>query len=226
MRCFKTMILLAVIMTFLLPFTSNASSNYIADKYRSDAQKWDQRLHAAEKALLDMPKEEWDEGTLTAYLNCACYSVYCALVSYMMTNDEAPADATMAASYGLSAWPKNPCNNWEPIRVLSATEPFSAGDLVYQIAPPSHYSLVFNPGSGYSTAPQSFEIGIFGPSIDHHQGFTDGTRDGNTWATLPRGLVMNTGAWTEQAEVTLKKMEERLAKQKETEGNPVSGEGE
>jgi hypothetical protein len=91
---------------------------------------------ARAKQLRTKDSAQWTQQETDAYLGYALWSVYSAYEIYKEVMGFMPEDPQWLIGAGyLKAWPQNPYNNWQPMRLLKPGEPFSPGDLVLQTDP-------------------------------------------------------------------------------------------
>jgi hypothetical protein len=107
----------------------------------------------------------------------------------------------------LPYWPGNPFNNWEPMKVLQASDGFSAGDLCMIVCPPDAYADM-----GAGPAPTSYQVFIYGPdesAANLGKIYMAGTN--GDWCTAPSGALYGTGFYcmsTKEYEEQQRKLEE------------------
>ncbi len=107
----------------------------------------------------------------------------------------------------LPYWPGNPLNDWEPMRVLQASDGFSAGDLCLMVCPPEAYGDM---GAGPEAA--SYELFVYGPDesvVTFGTIYMAGTN--GTWCTAPSGAMYGIGFYcmsVKEHEEQNKKIEE------------------
>ena len=160
------------------------------------------------KAVLEgMDPVEWGEAELADYQVNMGITVYNAIVVYCMENDGLTNNLEDIVGSYLTQWPLNPQNNWEPVRVLSLGDGFSAGDIVYQECPASYCSLVNRIKNGTLTA-QSFELSVYGPKIDHGQE-SNLSLANEDWGVIPEGAIISIGMYTEAAIDVIARIRER-----------------
>jgi hypothetical protein len=172
-----------------------------------------QKLGDLEAEMKAQTSDQWSEVDVQDYLAEALSTVYfstwaCRFGDSVLPNS--PKD--LEGGQYCPKWPLNPFNNWEAMKVLAATDPFSPGDLTYQICPPDFYSFMDD-----TLKPLSYELGIYAPSIEFSRMGNAKPLELNTWATTPDGTMYMTGSFTETAEMTAKKLERRIAKKKAAE---------
>ncbi|MCC7477893.1 hypothetical protein IT575_05485 [bacterium] len=193
-----------------------AKPSPIVKHFTDQAQKHVERMLVAEDNLKAREASEWEEGEVAAYLVSANWAVYSALTAYVLDRAELPARAEDVVSAGyLSVWPENPAADWRPCAVVDATAPFSAGDLVLQVCPPSAYSFKIGVDTDIEVA-NSFELSIYGMM----QGASDAqrleAREGNkNWAAIPSDSVSMIGFYAEPASSTREKRAKRARAQEQ-----------
>ena len=166
-----------------------------------------------QRVLESKPAAQWEDTEIEHYLWSALWYVLYANHVYDLEIGETAPDLHSLVDLGyMRFWPGNPLNDWEPIEVLAVHDEFSPGALVYQICPVDFYSGLEDP------RPQSYELGIYGPTPEFGSRFDAETLELNTWAVLPSGILYNAGAHTESTRTTIAKIEKRLEMLKELEG--------
>jgi hypothetical protein len=193
-----------IILVLFMVSPAFARHQQYSDQYRGYAQDCEIRLQEMETTMRSQGPETWKEATLASYSVVMGSAVYYSLMSYLFANDDLPSNLESVVGYGISSWPKNPLNNWEPVKVTPGG--FSAGDIVFEMAPSSYYSLLGSIND-LDLGPLSFELGVYGPSENHIQGCSGKILKENEWAMLPSGLVLILGSYTETAEETMKKIQ-------------------
>lgn len=127
------------------------------------------------------------------YLDHALSTVYWSKAAVNMSDRVRTIELTNAdlsklrTSGSVSGWPRNPFNGWRPMRVLTPDDPFSAGDLVFQLCPASASSNWQN-----TELPLSFALSIYGPDKNfatkgHAAAFQDNSNA--NWTVVPEGSV-------------------------------------
>jgi hypothetical protein len=107
----------------------------------------------------------------------------------------------------LPYWPGNPCNNWEPMKVLQASDGFSAGDLCLMVCPPDAYGDM-----GAGPAPTSYQLFIYGPDDSLERfGTVYMAGTNGTWCTAPHGVMYGIGFYC----MSIKEHEEQEKKLEE-----------
>jgi hypothetical protein len=202
---------IALVLVLLLPaIEAFAAHPAVASYHKSKVAEYQMGLDDLRSELESIPAEDWSDAHLAEYSTDVFWLMYHAYTAYVFTNDRIPDGPDDLASAGLiTEIPGNPLHDWAPVQVLEIWDGFSAGDLVIQIAPVSHYSLVGNFES-YDLRPLSFELAVYGPREDHFQGVAAAPAQGNTWATQPSGVLVMAGVYCETADETLQKIEERM----------------
>lgn len=193
--------------TTTLAFTRHAT---LRDSMIEEGRAHAKKLAAMETTLRASAPDDWSELQIQDYLTEALWTVHYAVWAASFGESRVPDDpSTLLGTQYCSAWPANPFNNWEPMAVLGAADPFSAGDITYQICPPDFYSFIND-----ELTPLGFQLGVYGPSPEFAAAGSASTLDLNTWATVPPGTLYMTGAYGETAEATARKIERRRAQQK------------
>jgi hypothetical protein len=175
--------------------TSEEPTQHWLSVFESDLTK-------AEDVLRHKPKAEWTKEEVEVYLFNAMYAVDYATIVYIDRNKQHPLDEQVLKDSGLlSHWPANPLRDWEPIRILSKSDEFSAGDIVKQLCGPELYSGLTNP------VPLTYMITINGPSKDYDP--SQPVKSLFTWATVPSGSVFVGGSKYMTSAEKRKKLAER-----------------
>lgn len=211
--CLKVSLLsVAVLFLFsLLPATQALAGHpAVANYHAGKIAEYQTGVSDLRTELASIPPEDWSDAHLAEYSTDVFWLMYHAYTAYVFRNDRIPDSPDELVSAGLiTDIPGNPLRGWESVQVLDTWDGFSAGDLVIQTAPVSHYSLV---GSfeDYDLRPLSFELAVYGPREDHFQGVAAAPAEGNTWASQPAGILVMAGVYCETADETLQKIEERM----------------
>ena len=143
-------------------------------------------------SLQAKPSSEWHADEIQEYLDHALWDVSYGAVAYVLDNRVAALDSTTLIRTGyVTAWPENPFNNWQPMKLITANTDFKPGDLCLMICPEDFYS-------GYQTlVPRSFEMCVFGPSVEFAAEHGEAQINQlNTWASVPDGAVYQRGYYT------------------------------
>lgn len=164
--------------------------------------------------------------TLHDYLRTALWAVYEAKLSAAMdhgfgTEMEATNSSLESlVSYGiLPAWPANPLNNWQPMRVLGPGEAFSPGDIVFDLCPESEGTTLDG-----VTKRISFQVYIYG--YDPADGYVGAELKGNeNWSRKPAGAVYGAGYHMEtDAEADARRERQAQRKSEQEKEQPAGGE--
>jgi hypothetical protein len=168
------------------------------------AESYDQATQIALE-LKDTPQEHWPGTTVVQYLTHALWAVYLAHEAAVLDEMKLPSGLDSLVNDGyLKAWPENPFDSWQPMEVLSPSSPFEAGGLVYEVCPPSQYSLR-GAGTKERLEPMSYQITVLGSALGQpHNGNLRPT-EGNEWATIPPGAIFTLGSHHETAAQTREK---------------------
>lgn len=95
---------------------------------------------------------DWTPAEIDEYLGYSLWSYFSAVEIYKEIMGYLPDDPQWLVDTGyLKTWPLNPFNDWQPVRLLTPADGFSAGDIVVQ------------PGPDGSAA---YELGIYGATPD------------------------------------------------------------
>ena len=163
-------------------------------RYESSIAKIQQNLTDSEAVLRAPADGGWSDLDLEQHLHNALFAVYTGIVYYEYDNRELPTDvASLAGTKYVPNWPANPLNNFEPVQVLGLADEFSPGELVLQICPPEFYSKMND------SRPLSFELAVYGPTVEFAALGTAAPLKINTWAVTPEGALYMAGAHTETA---------------------------
>jgi hypothetical protein len=178
--------------------------------YRDLVTEQAETLDAARQALQAKPVRDWTDAEVDGYLTQAFWAVYYGLQSYLEENQCLPAStAGLAETEYIPHWPGNPLLDWQPMRVLTVDEGFTAGELVLQICPPEYYSGLIHPH------PESFELGVYGRSQDVDLPARDDPSIGGPWVVVPAGVLIQGGMFTESSSSTRKKWARMKQRQKD-----------
>jgi len=207
----RLMLIIAVACCMLFASTDSATADSWSQKYIDNADLHERLMFEAKAKLQDQEPAMWDDAMLADYHVNMGAAIYNALVAYCGDNDSLPADLTEVVGPYLSEWPLNPQNGWMPVRVLSLGDDFAAGDLVYQECDFSYYSITGRIKDNMLTA-QSFELSVYGPSIDHHQETSINIAN-EDWGVVPVGAILSLGMYTESAYDVLARFRAREEKQ-------------
>jgi len=202
------LLIVVIVLTAIAP--ASASHPAVADYHAGKISKYESGISDMRTELESIPVENWGDAHLAEYSSLAFWLTYHAYTAYLFTYDDIPNDFNDLLTAGfISEIPGNPLREWEPMQVLEISDGFSAGDLVIQTAPASHYSIVGSFES-YDLRPLSYELSVYGPSESHFQGVSANPSEGNTWAIQPSGILVMAGVYCESADITLEKIEARL----------------
>jgi hypothetical protein len=173
--------------------TSASAASAIDDVVQSNRDQiatLNQRLHALRDAINSNQGSRVDQ--FKEYLHEAMYLVYLGKSTANLkwtdldaTND----DLTKLVDLGyLPEWPGNPLDDWKPMRVLATGDPFSAGDLVFDLCPSSEVTT--RDGHGYRS---SFNLYIYGLE-EVTAGPTDpGLKENRGWSHVPGSALYVVG---------------------------------
>jgi hypothetical protein len=98
--------------------------------------------------------------------------------------------------------------------VLSIEDGFHPGEMVVQWAPAEFQSMV-GPIENHTLRPLSYEIAVYGWTEDAEPYGNAQPMEDNTWATVPQGIVIMLGTYSEPASSTIASISKRLAKEAE-----------
>jgi hypothetical protein len=185
----------------------------LRDHMLEQAQEHAQKLGDLETMMRAQASDQWTEVDIQEYLAEALWTIHFSLWAHRFGESTLPGSPKdLDGGQYCPKWPANPFNDWQPINVYSATEPFSAGDITYQTCPFEFYSFMDD-----TLKPLSYEIGIFAPTLEFSRMGNAKPLELNTWASIPDGTMYMAGAYCETAEMTAKKIERRNAKKKAAE---------
>jgi len=88
----------------------------------------------------------------------------------------------------LDSWPLNPLNCWQPMKVLTVEDGFSAGDICFDLCPEEYYSY-----SAGAYEPISFNIFAYGVSPEPELPYDPFTQEINVWSVIPDGAMLASG---------------------------------
>jgi hypothetical protein len=211
MRVFKghrIALLLAAILTtsslmMAIPRPAHAWTDELLEMRKQCVLDMSAKFTSVKAELEQIDPAAWTPEQHCAYINTANWVIYAGLALYTHANNSLPGDLSLlAGTEYIPEWPGNPYNGWQPMQVLSTSDEFSPGDVVWQICPTSFYSGVRNP------QPKSCELSVYGPTLEFGSAFSPAPLKANTWATVPQGSVYMLGQNYERTEVTKKKIEE------------------
>jgi hypothetical protein len=172
----------------------------------------------------ELQTDEWTMLQLEEYLNTAMWYVYAGKVFADTRYDDniqaTNTDLTQLVNRGfLPFWPDNPLRDWQPMQVLGPDDPFSEGDLVFSLCPPSHNSRTL-----LGLMPVSFDLFVYGP-VSEYQTFGQFSLDSNNseWSSPPVGALygvsfyMQSEASRQENLRKSKEIADRQAKEKQNE---------
>jgi hypothetical protein len=163
-------------------------------------------LASAEEVLRGKDAGDWTQEEIEAYLFNALYSIYCANNIFMQDYWRHPADGEELAPH-LSPWPGNPFREWEPIAWQEGAE-FSPGDIIVQLCPPEHYSLV----PDETEVPMTYVMSINGPTEDYVPLGAECEQPLEPiweWAIVPPGTTYQTASYLQPAWKSREKLESK-----------------
>ncbi len=174
------------------------------------------RIEKIAATLRDQRQElqtgEWTMLQVEEYLNTAMWYIYAGKVYADTRYDDniqaTNTDLTQLVNRGfLPFWPDNPLRDWQPMQVLGPDDPFSEGDLVFSLCPPSHNSRTL-----LGSIPVSFDLFVYGP-VSEYQTFGQFSLDSNNseWSSPPAGALYGVSFYM-QSEAS---RQENLRKSKE-----------
>lgn len=188
-----------------------AGDTRLGAEWLAKVQDYETRVQDARAAL--QSQETIGAAQLNSYLRDVAWMVYFALDAYSFDNHDVPDDLHSLVDEGyLKTWPLNPLDEWQPIKVLSASDPFTPGALVVQWAPEPYMSIV-GPIDNYKLRPLSYEVAVYGLTEESPAYGPDTPSDTNPWARPLDGVVIMLGSTRESADQTIYKIRRRLAKQ-------------
>lgn len=205
----------SVILILSLVFMSNAASGFAADSTGRD-QEYQQRIAELAQRLTEQRAAiEGGEATIEEideYCSTALWLVYTSKVyanytfgaDVQTTNDD--LDSLVELGY-LPLWPGNPVNGWEPMRVLTPADDYSACDLCFAPCPPDYYTKIKT-----GLAALAFDIFIYSP-VESHAQFGSITQSGTNkdWSTPPAGAMYGLSFYAQSD----KQYQEQLRKYRE-----------
>lgn len=208
-------VVIAIIITCLfapvLIFTSAVAATDL-ENYRKTVVVASEALAGSIAELKAMPRQEWTEARIQAYLRQATWAIYDGLLYHTQKLGSLPGDvASLAGTEYAPEWPGNPFADWAPMEVLLPEDGFKPGCLVMQVCPPEFYSDLRQP------RPLSFELGIYGPDMKSADLGSGRPVRYNTWAIVPEGTFYMLGAYTESVVSLQKKLDKikaEMAKEK------------
>lgn len=186
-----------------------------ADKNDGGLQRFWERLATAESKMSEArsileskPMEEWKDVDVEQYLQWAVFVAYYGNLLHVVEDNAQAQDGTEFRSANKArSWPGNPYRNWEDMVVLSPTDEFSAGDLVFEACPSSEESIA---GTEGRLVRCSFELSVYGADVDHGRfGYAAPHPKNKSWATKPLGALYSLGYWREPAYKTYADIAER-----------------
>lgn len=183
----------------------------LRDHMLEQARVHAEKLSTLETEMRSQESGQWTEVQVQEYLAEALWTVHFSLWANRFGESAVP-DSPKDLDGGpyCPKWPANPFNSWLPMNVLTASDPFSPGDLTYQICPPEFYSFMDN-----TLKPLAYELGINAPSLEFAQESDAKPMEFNTWAVIPEGTLYMAGTYCETAEMTFAKRARRLARKQQ-----------
>lgn len=190
---------------FLLPLQASAQDPKL-QSYRDRLSDATIAMLDARRILESKQRDEWTDAELETYLNQALWVAFYGNLLQLFSNDQQASDgADFQARSAAVEWPANPLRNWEPMKVLSVNDEFSAGDLVFQPCPRGYESV-----TGGDIVFASFELSVFGTDKNHGAFGNTGSHPRNSeWAVKPVGSLYSLGYWRESAKQTYEKRKHR-----------------
>ena len=193
---------------FLLSFLSSATVAYSQvpcanarsiDHYVESIQQLAPLYDAAEATLMAKPQEEWTQDEVDMMLGYSLAIVYMNYqIEFALNDNDAPSNLEDLPELDhVTTWPKNPFNDWNPTRVMDYPADFSPGNVIVQ---------TYDGMNQESPMTVSFQLYIYGPSLDWPANDLKVMKLNEEWATPPPGAIFSMGMHVETEE-------ERLARQ-------------
>jgi hypothetical protein len=196
---FSSKLALATLTLLFLCSVARAEEDWAAREQRQQAAT--AAFATAQSALTDArlkleakPRLERSESEINAYLICALDYLNAMLQMQTYAYGNQPYAFDYECSNNPSDWPGNPLDiaddgSWRPIQTFSPYDSFRAGSLVWQVAPPEHYSW-------HRGWPQcsSYQLSISGSSVFAAASEELRPAPGNeVWALIPPGSLATRG---------------------------------
>lgn len=198
-RNFLFVLLVLCLTTWVMPTISGATvkDDVINQCHEACAVNYTKMLEAR-KILEQNPSEEWTDSQMQTYLYNALWTVFNAMIVYQFEFDEACTSMGDLVSLGyFPEVPGNPYSDWEQMTLETANPTFSPGNLFIVLAPPDFYSYVTDSQGNRELKPLSFELGIFGPTIEFAKTGLAKTDPDSSWAYVPEGTYFLLSTFTE-----------------------------
>ena len=213
MKCYHLLCLMFAfcLTTWAVPTIASATvREEIIIKYLESCRTNYGQMQDARIILEQTPNEEWTDAQIQTYLADVLWTVCHGMVVYKFEFNEVGVSLEDMVTLGyFPEIPGNPFSNWEPISLAQGNPGFSAGNLFILLPPPDFYSYVGDGQGNYEIKPMSFELGIFGPTIEFAATGLAKPDNNNTWAQAPNGTYFLLGSFRE----TVKQSDEkRLAR--------------
>jgi hypothetical protein len=181
----------------------------ISQRFKDGVAENEAQLAQLQQELQASPAMDPDK--VDAYLVKCLWVVYEALNAYEFDNlydYHAPQDLHILQGLYIKNWPLNPLNGWQPIRVLSITDPYAPGDIVLQWCPPECYSFC-GPDADNRREAYSRAMSIYGATPDTQLLNKPERKTYNEWVVIPAGALYTLDTFSETAQQTLEKAQRR-----------------
>ena len=170
------------------------------DHYVASLDRLAPLYDAAEANLKSKPQSEWTQDEIDMLLFYSLWIIYRNYqIEYVLNDRNVPVSVEgISESAHVNTWPNNPFNDWQPTQLLSYPAEFSAGNVVVE---------TYNGMNTVSQMTDSFEVYIFGPSIDWPSDKLHVMSLNQSWANPPSGTIFALGLHVESEEERLARLE-------------------
>jgi len=192
------------------------SQEEMLQTFRDRMASFETAMQNARTVLESKPQAQWSDVEAEEYLVQALWVAFYGNLIQLYENKSQPATGdSFISTSAASSWPDNPFRNWEPMKVLSVDDPFSAGDLVFQPCPSGYESV-----TGGQIIYASFELSIYGADVNHGAYGETGSHPRNSaWARKPEGSLYSLGYWRESSQQTAERHRKREKAREEARKN-------
>jgi hypothetical protein len=174
-------------------------------EFRDELAGFEAAMQDARAVLEAKEQAQWSDAEISDYLYNALWVAFDGNLIHLLESKSQATTADFQIVSAARAWPGNPFNNWEPMKVLSLDEPFSAGDLVFQLCSSDYASV-----SGDQIIYSSFELAVYGADVNSPASVATECHPRNAaWARTPQGACYSLGYWREPASRTYEKRRAR-----------------
>jgi hypothetical protein len=152
----------------------------VAAQYATELTSLRDQINATEGARVDLIEEYLDKSAALVYMAKAQANVERSSIA------ETNQDLHRLVDLGyLKQWPLNPLSNFEPMKVLSPSDKFSAGDLVLELCPAAFMTTM--KGNKVSGSFNLYVYGLDGANYSPAQVHERNAR----WSVTPSGAAFS-----------------------------------